>query len=132
MDNLNRDGTDIDFRVESDLNKEDYRKLRRLIRAKAQKLILQRRPMTIAIAKVCWDNEEYIDWATSKVCWPDGWDHKRGSEIAIGRAINNLTQQIVGTKSIDFYALTDTPHGIVPILPIELFTTLEEIVPSIA
>ncbi|MCJ7761116.1 hypothetical protein MUP59_08270 [Candidatus Bathyarchaeota archaeon] len=76
------------------MTSKEFKALKTELTRKAHIIVIQRRPWCTVVAEVEHNGQCYIDFGHSKANWPDWYSTKRGKEIALGRAINEIAIRI--------------------------------------
>lgn len=97
---------------------KEFKALKSELEKKARIIVIQRRPWCTVIAEVEHNGQCYIDFGHSKANWPDWYSTKRGKEIALGRAINEIACRIrlgmMATPTDEEFYVDFGPAEIVP------------------
>jgi len=99
------------------MNSKEFKALKAELTRKARIIVIQRRPWCTVVAEVEYNGQRYIDFGHSKANWPDWYSTKRGKEIALGRAINEIAIRIdcaEATTPTDEEFYVDFACGCVP------------------
>jgi hypothetical protein len=103
------------------MTSKEFKALKAELTRKARIIVIQRKPNTCIVAEVEHNGQRYIDFGFSKANWPDWFLSRRGKEIALGRAINEIACRIdAGMEIAPTYPEFYVDYVIMPLVTTDL------------